>query len=148
MCSTRATWATARPVAGICQTSILALAHSADEGNLHRLYISLASGGRVFGPPTPVKASGNDYHETTDVGTAMAVFKDLLWLASIGPTAGSRDNYPNVCSAKVDPATQRLAFNKKVMFPALAKSVHAPAMAVFGERLSLGVDGPGGGPCN
>ena len=117
-------------------TSILALAHSADEGNLHRLYISLASGGRVFGPPTPVKASGNDYHETTDVGTAMAVFKDLLWLAWIGPTAGGRDNYRNVCSAK---SIQRPngSLQQEGHVSGSAKSVHAPAMAVFEERLYL-----------
>ena len=117
-------------------TGGLAVVNSVDVSGEAVLHASLAAAGQAFGPPIAVKAANSDRQEATNIGSAMAIFKDRLWFSWIGPKTDKVDcSYPNVCSATFDPATQQLTFGNKKVFDTLPRSVLAPASVDFGGRL-------------
>ena len=117
-------------------TGALALMNSVDVSGEAVLYVDVAASGQSFGVPIAIKAANGDRQEATNIGSAMAIFKDRLWLSWIGPKTEKLDsNYLNVCSAKFDPAKQELTFGNKKVFDSLSRSALAPAAVGFGEKL-------------
>ncbi len=115
-------------------TGILALAHSVKTGGDDLLNVSFADTGRAFGRPVPVRAPNSYAQDGTDIGSAMAVFQDRIWLAWIGPKKDNKYNYLNICPATFDVPTEVLKFGDKKMFENY-RSLFAPALAVFKDRL-------------
>jgi hypothetical protein len=126
-------------------TGALALMSSVDVSGQTVLYVDVAGGGQAFGVPIAAKAANSDRQEATNIGSAMAIFKDRLWCSWIGPKTEKLDsNYLNVCSANIDPAQKQLTFGNKKVFDSLPRSVLAPASVGFGERLYVAwTDGAG-----
>ena len=123
----------------------LALVNSVDISGEAVLQVNVAAGGWAFGAPTAMKAANSTRQEVTNVGSAMAIFKDRLWCSWIGPKTEKLDsNCPNVCSATFDPAKRQLTFGDKKVFDDLPHSLLAPASVGFGEKLYVAwTDGAG-----
>jgi hypothetical protein len=114
-------------------TGALALAHTNPSTNgVYPLHVSLAAAGQGFGAPIAVRTAGQ---ETTDVGSAMAVFQKRLWVAWTGPMSGA-NNKLNVCSGRVDMFTQQIEFSGKRTFDDY-RSKFSPALAAFKDKLYL-----------